>query len=272
MTEPFGQWTDAVIPPQGEAKQEWEIFALLSDAMGLPVLNSRVASWLRSALRLLGMDLTPQWLLDAMIRLGPAGDLYLPWRDGYSLARVASQPHGVRLPPPRTGVLAEKLRTPDRRVRLWDDVLAVELEPVRALLDGPDGADAGYPLRLIGRRDPRSHNSWLHNVPKLMRGERCHRLRVHPEDAARLGLADGGRAVVRSRVAALEVDVRVTDEVMPGVVSLPHGWGHDPETNRRVAGRRPGPNCNALIDQHAIEPLAGMAQLSGTPVAVEPAA
>jgi len=103
-----------------------------------------------------------------------------------------------------------------------------------------------------------------------MRGERCHRLRMHPADAGRLGLADGARAVVRSRVAAVEVEVRITDEVMPGVVSLPHGWGHGYETNRRVATRDPGPNCNALIDQRTIEPLAGMAFLNGFPVAVEP--
>ena len=102
-----------------------------------------------------------------------------------------------------------------------------------------------------------------------MRGERCRRLRVHPADASRLGLADGGRAVVRSRVSALEVEVRVTDEVMPGVVSLPHGWGHAYETNRRVAAGDPGPNCNALIDQRVIEPLAGMAFLNGVPVSVE---
>jgi anaerobic selenocysteine-containing dehydrogenase len=118
----------------------------------------------------------------------------------------------------------------------------------------------------------RSNNSWLHNLPRLMRGDRCRRLRVHPADASRLGLADGGRAVVRSAVAALEVDVRVTDEVMPGVVSLPHGWGHSYETGRQVAGQDPGPNCNALIDQRAIEPLAGMAFLNGFPVAVEAAA
>ena len=103
-----------------------------------------------------------------------------------------------------------------------------------------------------------------------MRGERCHRLRMHPDDAARLGLADGLRAVVRSRVSAVEVEVRVTEEVMPGVVSLPHGWGHGYETNRRVATQDPGPNCNALIDQRTIEPLAGMAFLNGFPVAVEP--
>src|SRR5207253_6476009 len=94
--------------------------------------------------------------------------------------------------------------------------------------------------------------------------------RMPPDAARRLGVADGLRAVVLTRVSAVEVDVRVTDEVMPGVVSLPHGWGHRYQTNPRVATQDPGPNCNALIDQRTIEPLAGMAFLNGFPVAVEP--
>ena len=269
MTEPYAHWTEPLIPPQGEAKTEWEIFALLSDAMGIPFLNSRVATWVRKALRLSGRDFSPRWIIDAMIRLGPYGDKYLPWRSGFSLAETARHPHGIRLPEPATGVLARKLRTPDRKVHLWNAELARELDRLHAGLEADD--DVRFPLRLIGRRDIRSNNSWLHNVPRLMRGERCRRLRVHPADATRLGLADGGRAVVRSRVSALEVEVRVTDEVMPGVVSLPHGWGHAYETNRRVAAGDPGPNCNALIDQRVIEPLAGMAFLNGFPVAVEPA-
>ena len=102
-----------------------------------------------------------------------------------------------------------------------------------------------------------------------MRGDRCKRLRIHPADAERIGLRDGDPAVVRSRVAAIDVEVRVTDEVMPGVVSLPHGWGHAYATNRRVAGADAGPDYNALIDAEIIEPLAGMSFLNGFPVAVE---
>jgi anaerobic selenocysteine-containing dehydrogenase len=269
LTEPYAQWTERVIPPQGEAKQEWEIFALLSDAMGLPVLNSRLAAWLRRALRLVGRDFSPRRVIDGMIRLGPRGDRYLPWRRGFTLARLAAHPHGVALGELRTGVLREKLRTPDRKVRLWHPEIERELARLHRATAEPE--DPGYPLRLIGRRDLRSNNSWLHNVPKLMAGDRCRRLRIHPDDAARLGLVDGGRAVVRSRVGALEAEVRVTDEVMPGVVSLPHGWGHRYATNRRVASRDPGPNCNALIDERVIEPLSGMAFLNGFPVRVEPA-
>jgi anaerobic selenocysteine-containing dehydrogenase len=270
MTEPYAQWTEAVIPPQGEAKQEWEVFALLSDAMRLPYLNSRAATWARRALRLVGRDLSPRWIMDAMIRLGPYGDRYLPWGRGLTLERVAAHPHGMRLPDVRTGVLARRLRTPDRKVHLWNELLGSEIERLERSTAVPD--DPAYPLRLIGRRDLRSNNSWLHNLPRLMRGDRCHRLRVHPADAARLGLADGAPAVVRSTVGALTVEVRVTDEVMPGVVSLPHGWGHTYGTERRVAERDPGPNCNALIDERVIEPLAGMAFLNGFPVAVEPVA
>jgi formate dehydrogenase len=269
MTEPYAQWTEPVIARQGEAKEEWEIFTLLSDAMGLRFLNNRAAALLRAGLRLFGSDLDPRWLIDGMIRTGPLGDRFVGWRGGLTLAKIAAAPHGLRLPEPRTGVLHEVLRTPDKRVSLEQPLIAGELA---RLLAAPVPDADGYPFRLIGRRDLRSNNSWLHNVEKLMRGDRCRRLRMHPADGGRLGLADGDRAVVRSTVGAVEVEVKLTDEVAPGVVSLPHGWGHDPESNRRVARRDPGPNCNVLIDQRAIEPLAGMAFLNGHPVAVERAA
>ncbi len=265
MQEPYVQWTEAVIPPQGEAKPEWEVFTLLSEAMGLPLLDSRVFTWLRRAARLVGADLPPTLVADAMLRLGPLGDRYLPWRAGLSLAKLRQQPHGIVLGPIRTGILEEKLRMPDRKVHLRNAELDGELARLRAT---PAADDPAYPFRLIGRRDPRSNNSWLHNVPGLM-DDRCHRLRVHPDDAARLGVSDGETVTLRSRAGAIEVAVRLSDEVMPGVVSLPHGWGHRAPGNRRVAARTPGADYNALIDPRAIEPLAGMAFLNGFPVAVE---
>ena len=265
MVEPYAQWTEAVIPAQGEAKQEWEIFSLLGEAMGLPVLNSRAVSWLRRGLRAFGRDISPRVLLDLLIRFGPRGDRFLPGNGGFNLAKVARHPHGVKVGGIDTGILPKKLRTPDKKIHLWHPEIEAEMARLREI----EKEDPAYPFRLIGRRDARSHNSWLHNVPKLMRGERCRRLRINPGDAAGLGLADGDRAVVRSRTGALEVQVRVTDEVMAGVVSLPHGWGHSHPTNRRVASRAPGPNANVLVDRHAMEPLAGMAFLNGFPVAVE---
>lgn len=268
MTEPYAQWTDAVIPKLGECKEEWEIFTLLGDAMGLTYLANPVAHWLRRGLRLVGRDFSPRWIIDGMVRTGPFGDRYLPWSSGWSIARLEQHPHGVALGAVRTGVLREKLLTQDKRIHLRAEDIQREAE--RLLHDSTLGADGEFPLRLIGRRDPRSNNSWLRNVPKLMRGDRDRRLRVHPDDAGRLGLVDGEVARVRSRVGAVEAEVRVSDEVMPGVVSLPHGWSDGVEPHRRVVaelGR--GPNCNALIDQRAIEPLAGMAWLNGYPVTVE---
>src|SRR5207244_3391912 len=103
--------------------------ALLSDAMGVPFLNSRVATWMRRGLRLVGLDFSPRWVMDAMIRLGPYGDRYLPWRRGFTLAEVTKHPHGVRLPEPPTGVLGRKLRTPDRKGQPWHREL--EAEPGR---------------------------------------------------------------------------------------------------------------------------------------------
>ncbi len=266
-TEPYVQWTEAVVAPQGEARSEWDIFTALGDAMGLRFLDDTFAAWTRWALRLVGGDFSQRWLADAMIRTGPHGDRYLPWGSGLNVARLAALPHGVRLGELRTGILAEKLLTADHKISLR--AVEIEGEMARLLASAGEGTRlADYPFRLVGRRDNRSNNSWLRNVPKLMRGDRCRRLRIHPDDAARLGVVDGGRARVRSRVAALEVDVRITDEMMPGVVSLPHGWG-ETTTDRRVADAAPGPNCNALVDQRAIEPLAGMALLNGFPVAVE---
>ena len=267
LTEPYGQWTEAVIPTQGEAKEEWEIFTLLGDAMGLTYLANPAAHWLRRGLRMLGGDFSPRWIIDGMIRTGPMGDRYLPWSSGWSVARLREHPHGVRLGGLRTGILREKLMTADGRVHLQSDDIGREAE--RILREGAP-TTAEFPLQLIGRRDLRSNNSWLRNVPKLMRGDRDRRLRIHPDDAERIGIADGEVVRVRSRVGAIESEARISDEVMPGVVSLPHGWSDGVETHRRVVaelGR--GPNCNDLIDQRAIEPLAGMAWLNGFPVAVE---
>jgi anaerobic selenocysteine-containing dehydrogenase len=267
LTEPYAQWTEALIPKVGEAKEEWEIFTLLGDAMGLTYLANPAAHWLRRGLRAVGGDFSPRWIIDGMIRTGPMGDRYLPWSRGWSVERLRQHPHGVRLGALRTGILREKLMTADKRIHLETPHIAREVE--RLLADGTP-ASPQFPLRLIGRRDTRSNNSWLRNVSKLMRGDRDRRLRIHPDDAARLGIGDGEMVRVRSRVGAVDAEAKVTDELMPGVVSLPHGWTDGVETHRRVVaelGR--GPNCNDLIDHREIEPLAGMAWLNGFPVAVE---
>jgi anaerobic selenocysteine-containing dehydrogenase len=208
----------------------------------------------------------PERLLDLMLRTGPYGDGFGARPDGLSLARLEDAPHGVDLGP-LTPRVPEVLRTPSGKIELAPAPLIADVERLRAGLDG-----APPPMVLIGRRDLRSNNSWMHNLNVLVKGEPRCTLLLHPDDAARLGLVDGGTARIRSRAGGIEAPVEVTDSIMPGVVSLPHGWGHDdPAARLRVAAEHAGVNSNLLADELALDPLSGNAVLNGIPVTVEPA-
>jgi anaerobic selenocysteine-containing dehydrogenase len=165
-----------------------------------------------------------------------------------------------------TGVLDDKLRTASGRLRLAPREIVTEVERLDAADANGDADDPRFPLRLIGMRELRSHNSWMHNAPLLMRGGRSHTLRVHPEDAAAHGLEDGDHARLESKDGWLTVPVSVTDEMRPGTVALPHGWGH--RGGWRLANDHPGSNFNLLAgsDPKDLERLAGMAHLNGIPV------
>jgi anaerobic selenocysteine-containing dehydrogenase len=158
------------------------------------------------------------------------------------------------------------LRTPSGMVELAPDALVEDVSRLVASLDRP--ANGGFVL--IGRRHLRSNNSWMHNLNVLVKGKPRCTLQVHPDDAARLGL--NGSAKVSSRAGAVIVPVEVTDAVMPGVVSLPHGWGHDmPGLRTEVAQANAGVNSNVLADEDLMDPLSGNAVLNGIPVEVAPA-
>ncbi len=209
----------------------------------------------------------PERVLDFALRTGPYGDGFGARPDGLSLAALEAAPHGIDLGPlePR---LPAGLRTPSGKIELAPPLVLGDLARLRAALDTAPANG----MRLIGRRHLRSNNSWMHNLPSLAGGRvRC-TLQVHPDDAARLGLSDGGRARVTSRANAVEVPVEITDAIMAGVVSIPHGWGHDqPGARLGVAAQRPGVNSNLLTDELALDPLSGNAVLNGIPVTVEPA-
>ena len=124
-------------------------------------------------------------------------------------------------------------------------------------------------LVLVGRRDLRSNNSWMHNLEVLVKGKLRCTMHVHPEDASRLGLTDGANAKVASRVYSVEVPVEITDSVMKGVVSIPHGWGHDVDgVEMGVAKRYAGVNANLLTDERQFDALSGNAALNNVPVTV----
>jgi anaerobic selenocysteine-containing dehydrogenase len=202
----------------------------------------------------------PERLLDLLLRCGPY--------EGLTLAHLEQAPHGIDLGPLRPR-LPEVLRTPSGCIELAPEALLADVERLRAALErSPAGAGE---LLLVGRRELRSNNSWMHNLPRLVRGpERCV-AHVHPSDAARLGLTDGERILVRSATGEVELPLRVTDAVMAGVVSIPHGWGHDrPGVALRVATSHPGANSNVLADPERLDVPSGNAVLNGIPVTLAP--
>jgi len=164
-------------------------------------------------------------------------------------------------------LLARNIGNPDGRIRMDAAPLMTEFARLR---DRPQ-ASAEFPLRMIGMRETRSHNSWLHNVPRLVANRRSPGLRIHPADARGAGVAHGGLVRVTSNIGHVDVVATVTDQMIPGTVALPHGWGHVGGWN--VAARAGGVNSNMLAScrDEDIEPLAGMTRLNGIPVRVEPA-
>ncbi len=209
----------------------------------------------------------PEKILDLLIRNGSRGDAFGAVPDGLTLARLAAEPHGIDFGPlvPR---IPEVLATPSGKVELAPGPIIADLSRLEAAMH----VRANGELLLVGRRQLRSNNSWLHNVEVMMKGkDRC-TLHIHADDARRLGLTDGGMAAVTSRVGKVEATVELTDSIMRGVVSLPYGWGHDRAGARlSVASRYPGVNTNILTDSEPLDPLSGNAVLNGIPVTVAPA-
>lgn len=213
----------------------------------------------------------PERLLDLLLRTGPYGDGFgapaalagrTPGGAGLSLEMLEAHPHGIDLGPlePR---MPDVLRTPSGRIELAPEAILADVPRLEGALERP--SDGG--MVLVGRRQLRSNNSWMHNLEPLVRGkDRC-TLQVHPHDAERHGLLDGGHARIGSRAGEVVAPVEVTDAVMEGVVSLPHGWGHGrPGAVMAVAAEHPGVNSNVLADELRVEPLSGNAVLSGIPV------
>jgi len=199
--------------------------------------------------------------LDMMLRLGPFGDGFGARPDGLTLQRLKDNPHGIDLGPlvPR---IPEILRTPSGKVELAPAAILADIPRLQESLDSDPGG-----FLLIGRRHLRSNNSWMHNLPALAGGTNRCTLQIHPDDAARLGVTD--TAVITGPAGKLEVPVEITDAIRPGVVSLPHGWGHDlPGTRLSVAATQAGVNVNSLLDSSLIEPLSGTSVLNGVPVEV----
>ena len=202
--------------------------------------------------------------LDLKLRGGWQGDLFGARPGGVSLRKLAEHPHGIDLGP-MVERFPARLRTESGKFDLAAPHLVEDWARVRARLDG--GASEG--LLLIGRRHLRSNNSWMHNVPSLVSGKSRCTLLMHPDDAATRGLESGSRTEIRSKAGALEVEVEVSEAMMKGVVSLPHGWGHGtPGSRMAVAAANAGVPSNVLTDDRVIDTASGNGVLNGIPVEV----
>lgn len=204
--------------------------------------------------------------LDLMLRLGPYGEGFGANPGGLSLPEVLRHPHGIDLGPLRSRI-PEVLRTPSGTVDLAPAPIVADVPRLRAAVAG--GAN-GPALVLIGRRHLRSNNSWMHNLPALTGGSNRCTAQIHPEDAARLGLADGDPVRIKGDGGEIVAPAEITDTLRRGVVCLPHGWGHDRGGTRQSrAAREPGTNVNQLLDGSRLDPLSGTAVLNGFPIQVE---
>jgi len=276
-----GNYSPPVFPPEPGRPAEWEILLRLGaliagmkhDEIDVAAIDDGYFSALCMAK---GVDPArvlplydgpgPERLLDLQIRTGPFGDRYGERPDGLTLESFAERPHGIDLGPlvPR---LDEILATPSGKVELAPPYVIADVPRLAARLERPVER-----LLLVSRRHLRSNNSWMHNLETLVRGrDRC-TLLVHPDDARGAGLADGALARVTSEAGSVVVPVQVSDEMMPGIVSLPHGWGHDKaDTRLGVARRHAGVNSNLLSPGRLVDPLSNNAVVNGIEVDVAPA-
>ncbi len=221
------------------------------------------------ALQLAGPLMTAERIVDAALRAGPYGILHRG-RRGLDMGKVQRSVHGIDLGPlqPR---LPDALRTPGKQLHLAPEVMLAEAAKLDELAARREAAPAsGYDLTLIGRRQLRSNNSWMHNSARLMKGaDRCTAL-LHPDDAAARGLLDGQRVRVSSGVGSIELPLLVSDEMRPGVVSVPHGFGHmRAGVGWRVAAANADASMNDITDPAIVDGLTGNAAFNAVPVRVD---
>ncbi len=255
--ENSAKWVDPPIAKDADTRDDAEIITEL--ALRLRLTGGPLGAVRRLLMRT-SRRLDPEAIIDLALRIGPYG----LFRGGLSVASLRKRPHGVSLGPlvPR---LPGMLRTASKRVELAPPAFVREVDALEATLASPVPA-----LVLVGRRHLRSNNSWLHNSQRLVKGPARCTLLVHPDDARRHGVRDGERVSVTSARGALEATAAVSDEMMPGVVSLPHGWGHDRAGTRLgVAGAHAGVSINDITDEMRVDRLTGNAAFSAVPVAIQ---
>jgi anaerobic selenocysteine-containing dehydrogenase len=257
------KFSPALFQPADDARHDWQILLELQTRMQDGGLRGRVKR--KFIQRFLG----PERMLDLGLRFGPYGARFNPFSKGLTLRKVQKAMHGIDLGP-LTSCLPGRLRTADKRIALAPEVFVKDIERVKARFFADLSSHANGHLLLIGRRQLRGNNSWMHNYQRLVRGKTHCTLLMHSTDAEQRNFSSGQDVQVRSKVGIVVLPIEITDEIMPGVVSIPHGWGHDRSgTQLDVAQQHAGESINDLTDNQAIDALCGTAAFNGTWVAVE---
>ncbi|GLS25653.1 molybdopterin-dependent oxidoreductase [Marinibactrum halimedae] len=228
-------------------KHDWEILkGLISALTGKP-----------------DNGITPQSILDDTLRSGHYK------KQGMSLQRLLDNPHGVDLGPLQP-CISERLRTGDGRIQLAPDIYLQDIPRLQAAINDDAEIKKQFPFDMISRRLVRNHNTWTHNSYRLIKGKNPVTLQLHSSDAKALGVEAGQTVIVRSATGQVDIEVEINDDIFPGVVSIPQGWGHNhKKTAMSVAAKQPGISINSLTDDRRVDPLTGNAAFNGTPVAIE---
>jgi anaerobic selenocysteine-containing dehydrogenase len=257
------KFSPALFQPDGETPHDWEILLELQTRMEHEGLRGRLKR------RVIKKFFGPETILDLGLRFGPYGKKINPFSGGLTLRKLKEAVHGIDLGP-LSSCLPGRLRTSDKRIELAPDALVKDVDRVKAKLIDNGVRHSNGELLLIGRRQLRSNNSWMHNSQRLVRGKPQCTILVHPTDAAARQLKPDQKVAVRSRVGCVELPVEISEEMMPGVVSIPHGWGHDRlGIQLEVAQRHAGESINDVTDDLMIDALCGTAAFNGTWVSVE---
>jgi anaerobic selenocysteine-containing dehydrogenase len=261
------KFSPALFERAPDARHDWEILAALAARIGK---GDEIQDQLIRQIKILvGEHLSPKYIIDLGLRMGEYGGKLNPFATaGLSLKKLLENPHGIDLGPLRP-VFPQRLFTRAKKVLLAPEVFCQDLER----LEKSQTELQKDELLLIGRRELRTNNSWIHNSHRMVKGKARCTLIMNPQDAAKRSLENGQAVKVSSRVGQVEVPVEISDEIMPGVVSLPHGWGHNrPGSRLRVASQTPGVSINDLTDHARVDSLSGVAAFSATPVKVTPTA
>lgn len=254
------KYSDALFSPGPNTKHDWQIYLELAHRLKQKTtLSDRLSHQLK-------LKMGPQALLDLLLRTGEYGG-GLNLLSGLSLSQLKQSPHGVDLGPLRPR-LPQALYTRDKKINMSLSFFVEDIKRLEASVFNDNEKDS-HSLLLIGRRHVRSNNTWLHNSQRLVKGKSRCTVMIHPTTADKLGIEQQQLVEVSSRTGKVTIAAEITDEIMPGVVSIPHGWGHNKKgTNWKIAEKHAGVSVNDLTDELFLDDLSGNAALNGVPVSV----